>query len=184
MFTKDQENHILQVKDKIQRHLECKLPRTQYFKYVDWDKVNLTGGAIASLLQDQNPTDWDFYFEDEKSCTSFQYYINLDKKEVADVSEKYMDAIGQDGKMITVNAITMADKNSFIVKLYGDIKTIKKSFDFLHCTPHYNVKTKQLFISQRQYDACVNKKLIVNNPSGVKKYRIEKFKKRGYLGSQ
>jgi hypothetical protein len=119
------------------------------------------------------------------SCENFEYFILNDvrKDEVADVNEKYSDFIGKDGKMITANSITMKDGNSFITKYYGDINHVKKHFDFLHCTPHYSLKEEKLYISQRQYDACLNKKLIVNNSKVIKKHRVIKFKERGYRES-
>jgi hypothetical protein len=186
MFTEDQTKHIQEVKRKIQSHIVgiwmCDM---NYSKGLKLDKINLSGGVIASLLQGETPKDWDFYFEDQMSCENFEYFILNDvrKDEVADVNEKYSDFIGKDGKMITANSITMKDGNSFITKYYGDINHVKKHFDFLHCTPHYSLKEEKLYISPRQYDACVNKKLIVNNPKVIKKHRVIKFKERGYRES-
>lgn len=183
MFTEDQKQHILEVKKKIQMHIvEIWMYDVKYSRALRLDKLNLSGGAIASLLQGETPKDWDFYFEDQISCENFEHAIlsNVDKVEVADVDPKYGDYIGQDGKMITANSITMKDGNSFITKYYGDISDVKKEFDFLHCTPHYSLKEETLYISRKQYDACVHKHLIVNNPKAVKSHRIQKFKERGY----
>jgi len=183
MFTQEQKDHIQEVKKKIQMHIvEVWMYDVKYTRALRLDKINLSGGAIASLLQGQEPKDWDFYFEDQSSCETFEQAIlsNVDKVEVADVNPKYGDYIGKDGKMITANSITMKDGNSFITKFYGEIDDIKKEFDFVHCMPHYSLKEEKLYISYNQYDACVNKKLIVNNPKKVKSHRIIKFKERGY----
>ena len=183
MFTQEQKDHIQEVKKKIQLHIVgIWMYFPMYGKSLNLDKINLSGGAIASLLQGETPKDWDFYFEDQVSCENFEYTVHNDphKDEVADVNEKYSDFIGKDGKMITANSITMKDGSSFITNYYGDINHVKKQFDFLHCTPHYSLKEEKLYISYNQYEACINKKLIVNNPKAIKPHRILKFKERGY----
>ena len=71
-------------------------------------------------------------------------------------------------------------EHGFITMIYGKPEDVKRSFDFVHCTPHFHLGTMQLFISERQYRACKDKKLIVNNPDNVKPWREDKFKSRGY----
>ena len=151
----------------------CALPISE----LPWDKVYLSGGAIASLLQLEEPKDFDFYFEDLDSMVKFQSHLQMCELFIKDVDSKYGN-FGVNGKMITANAITMDDNNSFITMIAGQPKTIKHCFDYLHCTPHF--KDGKLYISEKQFDAIVNKKLIVNNPSKVKEYRHQKFSERGY----
>lgn len=57
---------------------------------------------------------------------------------------------------------------------------IKASFDYVHCTPHYSLQDKKLYISPKQYAAAKNKVLIINNAGMVKPYRESKFRERGY----
>lgn len=145
------------------------------------DKLFLTGGAIASLLQDEQPKDWDFYFNDYDLMWRFKQRIENDYTSyVSDVDEKYKEFLGQDGKMITANAITMNDNASFITLVTGTPQEIRKTFDYVHCTPYYDLKQDKLYISKQQYDACVKKMLIVNNKMMVKAHRTDKFLERGY----
>lgn len=140
----------------------------------------LSGGAIASLLQGDEPKDFDIYslvslkgFFEAKLMTD-----NYD--DIADVNDTY-GISNVDGKVITPKAITMKSGIQFILMHSGTPAQIKETFDFVHCTPHFSFADNKLYISKKQYDACVNKKLIVNNPTAVNDRRIEKFKQRGYV---
>ena len=180
MFTEKQKSEIADVKNFIKKRVANTIVNKRYSDAIPWDDVYLTGGAIASLLQGEAPKDWDFYFKHRDAMNTFLLRLDNIKDEVADVSPKYTEFVGQNGKMITANSVTMNDKNSFITGLCGDEKYVKSQFDFLHCTPHYDIKEQILYISYNQYNACINKKLIVNNPKMVKQQRIIKFKERGY----
>ena len=145
-----------------------------------WKDVFLSGGAIGSLLRGEAPKDWDFYFTTEKSMNIFKQHLMRHPDRIMKVDEKYKESVGVDGKMITANAITMEDGSSFITMMYGSPDTIRSQFDYVHCTPYFSLETAKLYISEKQYHACVYKKLIVNNSRAVKKYRTEKFLSRGY----
>jgi len=177
MFTEQDTEKILSVKEKIyQRVLAFK--KTPYWNPdLPWKNLFLSGGAICSLLNDEEPNDWDWYFKDLDTMNQFQSHLVKCELFIKDVNEKYGD-FGVNGKMITGKAITMDDNNSFITMISAKALWIKKTFDYVHCTPHYDTGT--LYISEKQYFACKNKKLIVNNPSMVKEYRREKFTKRGW----
>jgi hypothetical protein len=144
-----------------------------------WHKVFLTGGAVASLLQGTQPKDWDFYFEDFDTMYQFKNHLESYKDSIADVDPRY-GSFGTNGKMVTANAITMNNDYSFITMVSGEPEQIKKTFDYVHCKPHYHLRDGNLYISRQQFDAAVNKKLIVNNPNAIKPYRTEKFLQRGY----
>lgn len=177
MFSDIETQIIHRVKDTIQKRFDS-LKKSPYYKpELPWDKVYLTGGAIASLFQLEEPKDWDFYFDDSTTMHVFESHLKQCELFVADVNAKYGN-FGVNGKMITANAITMDDGNSFITKFYGLPKHVKSEFDYLHCTPHFRNGT--LYISEKQFDAIVNKKLIVNNKHNVKQYREMKFLERGY----
>lgn len=179
MFSDVEKTIILKVKEKIELRFADLKRKPYYNPELPWDKMFLTGGAIASLLQLEEPKDFDFYFEDLHSMKQIQRHLVNCQLFVKDIDLKYSDiSFGVNGKMITTNAITMDDNNSFITMVAADPQTIKKTFDYLHCTPHY--KGGKLYISERQFDAIVNKKLIVNNPNVVKEYRHQKFLNRGY----
>jgi hypothetical protein len=147
---------------------------------VDWKTFYLSGGAIASLIQGEIPKDWDIYCESALNMKMVEEMVKKNPDYIADVRENYVGVFGSNGKMVTANAITMKDGTSFITKLYLPPSEMKKTFDFVHCKPHYNLTTKTLYISPQQYIAIVNKNLIRNNGVIPQTWREEKFKKKGY----
>lgn len=182
MFSDEEKNKILAVKYTIMDHV-AKMTEQPWMKELhtlDWSKVYLTGGAIASLLQGQVPKDWDFYCEDLATMYAIREVLLKHNDLVKDVDEKYKQFWGVDGKMITAQAVTMNDNSSFITMITMDAGRLKKTFDYVHCTPHYNPATQTLHISKRQYECAVQKKLIVNNEQMVKEWRTQKFLDRGY----
>lgn len=182
MFTDREQSKIRMIKLAIMDKMDT-LRNEPYIKSCPGNVVDhmfLTGGAIASLLQGEDPKDWDLYFKSAKPMADLAVHLNSYNSDIADVEEKYREVYGLDGKMITNKAITMKAGYSFITMQYGDIADIKASFDYLHTTPHFDLLEGKLYISPAQYDACVNKKLIVSNASVVKPYRREKFIQRGY----
>jgi hypothetical protein len=177
MFTEQDKQKILSVKEKIYLRVEAFKKAPYWNPDLPWKNLFLSGGAICSLLNDEEPNDWDWYFKDLDTMHQFQSHLVKCELFIKDVNEKYGD-FGVNGKMITGKAITMDDNNSFITMISADPHTIKKTFDYVHCTPHFELG--KLYISEKQYFTCKNKKLIVNNPSMVKEYRREKFIKRGW----
>ena len=142
----------------------------------------VTGGAIASLLQGEDPNDYDVYCKNPLDLSSFVNRLTGDFKDnIADVNEKYREFVGKDGKMITENAITMDNKISFITCSVGEPKDVRKTFDYTHCLPYYEIMQNKLYISRLQYDACVSKVLDINNQNAIKSYRELKFLERGYI---
>lgn len=140
----------------------------------------VSGGCVASLLQGDKPKDWDFYCYREDDLNAVKDFLINHTAFVAEYDEKYRQFDDRDGKLITENAITLVNGTQIITREFGTEHEIRKSFDFVHCTPYYDIGLKTLFISRKQYDACVYKRLIVNNDKSVNSYRIEKFKQRGY----
>lgn len=145
------------------------------------DNMFISGGAIASLIQQASVNDWDIYFKDaEVSAAASTLLEKYYRDNIKDVNPKYQDFVGKDGKLITANAITMEDGLQFITMINGDPKDVRASFDYVHCMPYYDFNRDALYISEKQYDACWDKKLIVNNQHVVKPWREEKFLARGY----
>lgn len=181
-FSPTQVKHIEYLKGEIKAHINKM--RSQSWAKLPWNYLILSGGVFASILQADKPKDWDFYFTDYDAMMNTKLHLESCKEDIKDVDEEYKDVIGVDGKMITANAITMDDGSSFITMMYGTSDAIKKTFDYVHCTPHYSLSLDKLFISPLQYKACVEKLLYVNNPLAVKDKRINKFIARGYtIGS-
>jgi hypothetical protein len=180
-FTNKQTAEILAVKAHIEQHIERMRVQPWAEPFIlPWDTIILSGGAIASLLQGQQPKDWDFYFTDFVMMDRMATHLKDQREYIADVDPKYLEVLGDNGKMITANAITMKDTSSFITLISGSSEQIKASFDYVHCTPHYSIKEKKLYISPKQYAAAKNKVLVINNAGQYKGYRESKFRERGY----
>lgn len=158
-------------------YLKEKIPSAHY------DDMFLSGGAIASLIQNGQPKDWDVYFTNPLTqkvvidLFSTDYLLSDD---IAIVDEKYREMTKGDGRCITENAMTLKNGIQLITKHNGTPDEIRETFDFVHCKPYYHFGQDQLFISKEQYDLCHNKKLKVNNQKNVTPWRISKFEKRGY----
>lgn len=177
VFTAEQTSRILEAKQRIKERIE-KFRTTPYYQLeLPWDKLFLSGGAICSLIRGEEPKDWDWYFKDVDAMNKFQQHLKNCELFIKDIDDKY-GQFGTNGKMITANAITMDDGNSFITMIAAEPKVLKSTFDYVHCTPHY--ESGRLYISKKQYNACVQKKLIVNNVDMVKEYRRQKFLNRGW----
>lgn len=180
MFTEDEIKHIKDVKNKIRDYL-ANMESQEWWNGNFNNELYLTGGAIASLLQYEEPKDWDFYTRNLTTNNALKHWLeNIGIDSIADVDEKYKESVGQDGKMITANAITMSNGASFITMIVGKPDDVRKTFDYVHCTPYYDLATDILHISKMQYVCCNNKLLVENNPKSVKDYRQNKFLQRGY----
>jgi hypothetical protein len=183
IFNESEHRHILDVKNKIQSFVSsCILSPWGLNRDVplNWGNLYLTGGVIASLLQGEQPKDWDFYFKDELTMKLWKNALLKPDviKYVAEAKEYYNTLIAC--KMITTNCITMNNGASFVTMLAGDSKTVRETFDYVHCTPWYDLEERKLYISRQMYDSIMQKKLIVNNAENCKEFRLNKFKKRGY----
>jgi hypothetical protein len=180
-FTSAEITHIVDVKRIVELYLNGIRDSNWASEYIlPWDKMYLSGGAIASIIQGETPKDFDFYFLDEFSMRKMETHLLYKNEYIKDVDEKYRDAVGKDGKMITEKAITMKNGASFIIMQWGEPADVKSSFDYVHCTAHYSLLESKLFISPKQYRACKNKLLIANSATSSHA-RANKFIKRGYV---
>ena len=165
-----------QINIYLQNMVQCR-----WYKDVKPENFFLTGGAIASLLQDEQPKDWDFYFKEYTNCNDFTNIVEMvANKSIKNVDDRYKESVGKNGKMITGKAITMNNNASFITMIVGSPEYVRSTFDYKHCMPYFDLQENKLYISEEQYDLCVSKKLRVNNELYVKEYREHKFLERGY----
>lgn len=178
-FTEAEITHINLVKARMADILKEKFDELAFPMIVK--NMFLSGGAIATALQGKIPNDYDIYCKNDKQVLAISRYYKLNPEKVADVSENYQEYLGKDGKMITTHAITMANKIQFITNRYGTPEEIRNSFDYMHCKPYLDFDTGQLYISKQQYDACVQKRLVINNPEVITIRRRDKFVERGYF---
>ena len=180
-FTDTERQEIESVKDTVQKKLRQLLSDIPVETYPYFKESILSGGCFASLFNNETPNDWDVYLRDSVTISRFESFVMSDTptlNEVADVTSGYMTITNVDGKLVTANAITF--KNGLQVIIKAD-KKHRDTFDFVHCMPYFDMKTQQLFISRRQYDAIKNKQLI-KNPKfpHQKQFRTEKFLERGW----
>ena len=181
MFNDDEKQAILTVKSKIKGALMAKIGELPDNIASILKNTVLSGGATASLMHNEEPKDWDLYFKSHDEMAKF-FMLFKDNKElqeyVADINEKYMDTI-INGKLVTVNAVTLKNKLQVIIKQTHDLRG---TFDFIHCLPYYELNTDKFYISRTQFNAIKHKK-IVFNPNRVDQvaaHRVEKFKQRGW----
>lgn len=190
MFTEAEKIKIKSVKEMIKIETEVFMDTLdEYCSNEVQDKVIqnifISGGCISCLINGDKVNDYDLYFKDENVMNDIKnLFVKTSLKEqIEDVSENYREVLGQDGKLITENAVTLKNGIQLITKHFGHPDKIRKTFDFVHCMPYYNFADDKLYISRVQYDAIVNKKLITlkeNYNPIVGMSREEKFKKRGY----
>lgn len=151
---------------------------------VEWESAYIAGGITASLLQGEHPKDIDIYFRNAFSMADAVSALRKLTQYIKDVDDKYRDTVGRDGKMITERSITMSTGHSFITMHHGHPDDVRRTFDYLHCTPYYDIGTDKLYISEAQYIAATQKILEVNNPATFTNLRENKFVKRGYTIGQ
>lgn len=193
-FTREETDQILQTKDTLKVFISSSISLYEWAAGVfnnglskpnDGISTNfyVSGGAIASLLLNEAPKDFDIYCRNESLVGSLQdALINNYKDQVKDVDENYREVKcwKVPGKMVTEKSITMNNNMSFIVMQHGEPDKIKATFDFLHCTPHYDIAEDKLYISRAQFDSIKSRTLIVNNPDNIVIHRLEKFLTRGW----
>ena len=196
-FSRKETDQILQTKDTLKVFIRSSISLYEWAAGVfnnglskphDGISTNfyVSGGAIASLLLSEAPKDFDIYCRNESLVGSLQdALIKNYKDQVKDVDEKYreVECWKVPGKMVTEKSITMNNNMSFIVMQHGEPDKIKATFDFLHCTPHYDIAEDKLYISRAQFDSIMGKTLVTNNPSAVTPWRMSKFIERGWTAS-
>jgi hypothetical protein len=185
-FNKNDEIRILQVKESIEKSLSKRLVNLPpaLFNFL-FDNSILSGGAIASLMYDEVPNDYDLYLKDNNLIMFFNQYVSgmantAHEDLIKDANEKYYDSVKIQGKMVTANATTF---NNGIQVITLHASNARNTFDFVHCMPWYDIGLNKLYISYKQYDAIIHKRLIKNdhghaNPLSQK--RIEKYTDRGW----
>lgn len=188
VFSKEETDDILSVKNDIKVYMNGTRHLYHWAKNVFHtpEHFYISGGAIASMLNKESPKDFDVYCRDQKVGNAIRELLTQQyTPEIKEVDEKYreVDCWKIPGKMVTEKSITMENNMSFIVMHYGEPSEIKATFDFLHCTPHYDIAEDKLYISRAQYDSIKSKTLLINNVDRVTRWRIEKFIIRGWKTS-
>lgn len=141
----------------------------------------LSGSSISSIYHNEEVKDYDFWMKPDVFVNADNIRKNTVEKysdAILCISEKYGDGMNS-VPCVTPNAITF--KNKFQLITLGDYYSERKNFDFLHCTPYYDLHTDKFYISERQYYAIRDKILIIHSEKRkIQDYRIQKFKQRGW----
>jgi hypothetical protein len=148
-------------------------------------KCVLSGGCFASILQGEEPKDYDFWCLNIIDLPELQShmdaYAEKDSENIKVENPAYMDQF-VNGKIVTVNATTL--KNGIQLIKLSNYATAKDSFDFEHCRVSYIPETTTLYMSQTQYNSIRTKKLVptqtvdMSNPATQR--RVAKFTGRGW----
>ncbi len=144
----------------------------------------LTGGAISSLFHDDMPNDWDLYLKTHDDVRIFSEHImvEMNQSKVKEINPKYMADTEVEGKLITSHATTFKNNVQVITMGAADMR---KTFDYIHCMPWYDIKEDKLYISEYQYNIILEKRLVrnpdcVNQSSKNRIYRAQKYIDRGW----
>lgn len=137
----------------------------------------IAGGAIASLVLDEEPNDLDFYFKDTyASYKVASYYIEKMNAECEcrieqsenglsirvphgvlrvekQADEKYQPLV------VTSNAISLSDKVQIVTRFADSADKIAENFDFLHTKGIYDYANDQLILHDDVIAAIQQKRL-------------------------
>jgi hypothetical protein len=144
----------------------------------------LSGSSISSIYHNEQPKDYDLWLKVDAFETAEAIKANIVEKysdAILDIADNYGQpgAKGTPQPCVTANAITF--KNKFQLIFIGDYHSERKNFDFLHCTPYFDLDTDKFYISERQFRAIRDKQLIIHSKTRkMSEYRIQKFMSRGW----
>lgn len=143
----------------------------------------LTGGAVSSVYHNTSVSDWDVYLTSEQAMHEFNQLVQHDvvvKSMIQDVTKEYRSSIGKDGKLITENAVTFKNNVQVITRSLAD--EARKTFDFIHCMPYYDLKNHMFYISKKQFTSIKDKVIYINSntKSTFENSRALKYIKRGW----
>lgn len=179
------QSEIGTLKKKIKNHLSVGFDKfPDVLRLLFQKDCILSGSSITSIYHNETVKDYDFWFKPGPFSAADAIRKNIVEKYtdiILDISENYgqSGAKGAPELCVTANAITF--KNKFQLITLGDYHSERKNFDFLHCTPYYDLDADKFYISERQFDAIKRKKLIRHSETReIEQYRISKFKERGF----
>lgn len=177
-FTDKQVQVIMDLKDMIKTKLEAQLMHLPSVLIGHLKQYTvLTGGAISSIVHFEHPNDWDLYFKSTAAMHNVEQYCWENKDIIKNVNPNYAVDTIINGKCVTTRATTLIKDIQLITM--GGVEMID-FFDYKHCQPYYDLLTDKLYISPKQFDAIMHKKL-VKNPKSVQTFsRENKFLERGW----
>lgn len=148
----------------------------------------LTGGSITSLLLNEDPHDYDIYFDCEEALVQIiQYYypsaeFRNGRLFVADGAVKIVPDKKKthQTRFVTSNSISLTNKIQIITRFWGELQEIHANFDFVHCSNFFY--HGELFLISKALESTLAKRLYYHGS----KYpvcsilRVRKFLGRGW----
>lgn len=180
--------------NRVKNHLKwkcnsfkCDLQAAKALQGCDDASLNLkkgwfiAGGAIVSLLQGEEPNDYDMYFESNDWCTYYSDTVQNKKYDYLIANVGSYANMPVDGKLVTTNAITLNNNFQLITKLTGQPTDVTKSFDYEHCRAYYIPETHVLYMTKLTYNCIMQKRLVKHNVNPDASYsRESKFMNKGW----
>ncbi len=149
----------------------------------------ITGGAIASMLLNEDVNDYDYYFRDKETVLAVaNYYVkifnecngcdatvdetenriivnNIPYDEVCNFDADDLDGVvkNQSGEYLPVfiseNAITLSNQIQIVLRFYGEPEEIHNNYDFVHCTNYYIPSKNELSLNPKALESLLTKEL-------------------------
>jgi hypothetical protein len=177
-------------------------------KYVKNNTI-ITGGAIVSLLLDEDPNDFDLYFTNVDTVLRvakyYQDIVDKDKEmqnfiiikeEENNVVVRVKLKIASTGMssgvkktqkkyypiVITDNAITLSDKIQMIIRFWGNPEEIHYNFDFEHVKSYWLSSDGKLYLNPNSLEYILSKQLRYTGSLYpiASLFRLRKFLTKGW----
>jgi len=157
------------------------------------DNIIVSGGCIVSMIQNQEPNDYDCYFKDINIVAKIaNYYLKQFEKYYKENDEVIIKKINDEERvyihitnkgilrntytkedeekkvrykplMITSNAISLSHDIQIITRFYGQPEVLHQNFDYIHTKAYYDYRNNKLVIPKTVYESVMNKRLIFTN---------------------
>lgn len=167
--------------------------------------VVCAGGAIVSMLRDEKPNDFDFYFRSKDTALKVaRRYVekwNLANKGITlrecdgqvrfDVpgrmyvaaKDRTTSEVGmKEGTCISANAITLPSNIQIIFRFCGEAAVLCPSFDFLHCQVGWDASDDGLYLPNEALLCLLDQRLVYTGSQYplCSLFRTKKFIQRGW----
>lgn len=149
----------------------------------------ITGGAIVSLLLNENVNDFDVYFTNKQTVLKVAEYYRkmLVKEDPANGNIRIVDESPNDTtdgrikivipslgiirdkkikkkkkfypEILTDNAISLSDDIQLIIRFYGNAEQIHENFDFIHVMSYWKSDDGKLYLNPDSVEAILAKEL-------------------------
>ena len=163
------------------------------------DSVIVAGGSIASLVQDEEPHDYDIYFRTSE-CLDLVLKYYLERSPVPDYvkdsvnkgspffykcfegKEDYDELSKYSVLCYSSSAISLKGDIQLVTCTYGEPNKVSGSFDYLHSQGVYDYKADEIIITPEIIDAINRRRLVYTGSRYpiASIIRMRKFVRRGY----